>query len=133
MVLLILRLVHRLVSIYLPTLYFCFAKKSSLNVNLQMKREIKLQKPIAHSSIWLGKRVNDLILKWMFIQKAKCLFIKVKCQISLSQWEVIASKDQKDQMLWVKVESNDKLQVNVIKLCGRSYIHISIIEIGHMI
>ena len=76
-----------------------------------MKRDIELQKPVAHSSIRLGKRVSDLILKKMFIQKIKGLFIKVKCQISLSQWEVIASKDQKDQMLWLKVESNVKLQI----------------------
>ena len=66
---------HRLVSIYLPTLYFCFAKKSSPNVNLQMKRDIELQKPVAHSSIWLGKRVSDLILKWMFIQKGQRLIL----------------------------------------------------------
>ena len=76
-----------------------------------MKRDIELQKPVAHFSIRLGKRVSDLILKKMFIQKAKGLFIKVKYQISLSQWEVIALKDQKDQMLWLKVESNVKLQV----------------------
>ena len=75
-----------------------------------MKRDFELQKPVAHSSIRLGKRVSDLILKRMFIQKAKGLFIKVKYQISLSQWEVIASKDQNDQMLWLKVESNVKLQ-----------------------
>ena len=75
-----------------------------------MKRDFELQKPVAHSSIRLGKRVSDLILKKMFIQKAKGLFIKVKYQISLSQWEVIASKDQSDQMLWLKVESNVKLQ-----------------------
>ena len=43
---------HRLVSIYLPTIYFIvFTKKSSLNVNLQMKRDIELQKPVAHTSI----------------------------------------------------------------------------------
>ena len=75
-----------------------------------MKRDIELQKAVALSSIRLGKRVSDLILKRMFIQIAKGLFIKVKYQISLSQWEVIASKDQQDQMLWLKVESNVKLQ-----------------------
>ena len=64
-----------------------------------MKRDFELQKPVAHSSIRLGKRVSDLILKRMFIQKAKGLFIKVKYQISLSQLEAIASKDQNDQML----------------------------------
>ena len=83
-----------------------------------MKRDIELQKPVAHSSIRLGKRVSDFILKKMFIQKAKGLFIKVKYQISLSQWEVIASKDQKDQMLWLKVESNVKLQVMLSSFVG---------------
>ena len=83
-----------------------------------MKRDIELQKPVAHSSIWLGKRVSDLILKWMFIQKAKGLFIKVKYQILLSQWEVIDSKDQKDQMLWLKVESNVKLQLMLSSFVG---------------
>ena len=83
-----------------------------------MKRDIELQKPVAHSSIWLGKRVSDLILKWMFIQKAKGLFIKVKYQISLSQWEVIYSKDQKDQMLWLKVESNVNLQIMLSSFVG---------------
>ena len=35
------------------------AKKSSPNVNLQMKRDIELQKPVAHTSIRLGKRESD--------------------------------------------------------------------------
>ena len=83
-----------------------------------MKRNIELQKPVAHSSIRLGKRVSDFILKKMFIQKAKGLFIKEKYQISLSQWEVIASKDQKDQMLWLKVESNVKLQIMLSSFVG---------------
>ena len=83
-----------------------------------MKRDIELQKPVAHSSIRLGKRVSDFILKKMFIQKAKGLFIKVKYQISLSQWEVIASKDQKDQMLWLKVELNVKLQIMLSSFVG---------------
>ena len=83
-----------------------------------MKRDIELQKSVAHSSIWLGKRVSDLILKWIFIQKAKSLFIKVKYQILLSQWEVIDSKDQKDQMLWLKVESNVKLQIMLSSFVG---------------
>ena len=88
-----------------------------------MKRDIELQKPVAHSSIRLGKRVRDFILKKMFIQKAKGLFIKVKYQISLSQWEVIASKDQKDQLLWLKVESNVKLQ-DMLSSCVGSHIYI---------
>ena len=101
---------HRLVSIYLPTLYF-FAKKSSPNVNLQMKRDIELQKLVAPTSIWLGKRESDQKLKWKFIQKTKGYLIKVKYLSSLLQWEWSSWKDQKDQMLWLKVESNVKLQV----------------------
>ena len=54
---------HRLVPIYLLThLFYCFCLKSSPNVNLQMKRDSELQKPNAHTSIWLGKRENDI--KW---------------------------------------------------------------------
>ena len=75
-----------------------------------MKRDIELQKPVAHTSIRLGKRESDQRLKWMFIQKAKGYLIKVKYQTSLSQWEAIVSKRSKDQMVWLKVESNVKLQ-----------------------
>ena len=75
-----------------PLFIFVFAKKSLPNVNFQMKRDIVLQKPVAHTSIRLGKRENDQKLKWMFIQKAKGYLIKVKYQISLSQWEMIVSK-----------------------------------------
>ena len=39
--------------------FFVFAKKSSPNVNFQMERDIKLQKPVAHTSIRLGKRESD--------------------------------------------------------------------------
>ena len=63
---------HRLVSIYLPTLYFIvFAKKSSPNVNLQLKRDIELQKSVAHTSIWLGKGESNQKLKLYDAQKAK--------------------------------------------------------------
>ena len=37
-----------------PLFYFCL--KSSPNLNLQMKRDIELQKLVTHTSIWLGKR-----------------------------------------------------------------------------
>ena len=50
-----------------------------------MKRDIELQKPVAYTSIRLGKRKSDQKLKLMFIQKAKGYLIKVKHQISLSQ------------------------------------------------
>ena len=54
--------IHRLVPIYLSTfLFYCFCLKSSTNVNLQMKRDNELQKPVAYTSIWLGKRESDFI------------------------------------------------------------------------
>ena len=40
------------------------------------------------------------------------------------------SKRSNDMMY---MESNEKLQSLVIKLCGRSYMHISIIEMDHFI
>ena len=83
-----------------------------------MKRDIELQKPVAHTSIWLGKRESDQNFIWMFIQKAKGYLIKVKYQISLSQWEVIVLKGPKDQMLWLNMESNVKLQVMLSSFVG---------------
>ena len=98
-----------------------------------MKKDIELQKPIAHTSIRLGKRESDQKLKWMFIQKAKGLCIKVKYQISLSQWEVIVSKGSKRLIVIIESGIKCKAPRYVIKFCGRSYMHISIIEMGHMI
>ena len=98
-----------------------------------MKRDIELQKPVAYTSIWLGKRESDQKLKWMFIQKAKDLFIKVKYQISLSQWEVIVSKGSKRSIVMIESGVKCKAPNYVINFCGRSYMHTSIIEMGHMI
>ena len=83
-----------------------------------MKRDIELQKPVAPTSIWLGKRESDQKLKWKFIQKTKGYLIKVKYLSSLLQWEWSSWKDQKDQMLWLKVESNVKLQVMLSSFVG---------------
>ena len=83
-----------------------------------MKRDIELQKPVAHTSIRLGKRESDQKLKWKFIQKTKGYLIKVKYLSSLLQWEWSSWKDQKDQMLWLKVESNVKLQVMLSSFVG---------------
>ena len=98
-----------------------------------MKRDIELQKPVAHTSIRLGKRESDQKLKWMFIQKAKGYLIKVKYLLSLSQWEVIISKGSKRSTVMIESGVKCKAPRYVIKFCGRSYIHISIIEMGHMI
>ena len=128
---------HRLVPIYILTLYFIlfyfFARKSSPNVNLQMKRDIELQKPVTHTSIRLEKRESDQKLKWMFIQKAKGYLIKVKYQISLTQWEVIVLKGPKRSNVMIECGVKCKAPSYVIKFCGRSYMHSSIIEMGHMI
>ena len=117
-----------------PLFIFVFAKKSSPNVNLQMKRDFELQKPVAHSSIRLGKRVSDLKLKWMFIQKARDYLIKVKYLLSLSQWEgFFFSKWSKRSNVMIESGVKCKAPRYVIKFCGRSYIHISITEMDHLI
>ena len=98
-----------------------------------MKRHIELQKPVTHTSIRLGKRERDQKLKWMFIQKAKGYLIKVKYQISLSQWEVIVLKGPKRSNVMIESGVKCKAPIYVIKSCGKSYMHTSIIEMGHMI
>ena len=60
-----------------------------------MKRDIELQKPIAHTSIRLGKRESDQKIKCMILQKAKGYPIKEKYQKSFLQWVVIVSKKTK--------------------------------------
>ena len=124
---------HRLVPIYLPThLFCCFCLKSSSNVNLQMKRDIELQKPIMHTSIWLGKRESNV--KWnVWCPKSQRLTHQIEISkissINLTM-RYVDSKRSNDMMY---MEPYEKLQSYVIKLCGRSYMHMSIIEMGHFI
>ena len=56
--------------------------------------------------------------KCMIVQKAKGYPIKEKYPKAFSQWEMIVSKDQNDQMLWLKVELNVKLQVMLSSFVG---------------
>ena len=60
-----------------------------------MKRDIELQKFVAHTSIWLGKKESDQKIKCMIVQKAKGYPIKEKYQKAFSQWNVIMSKRSK--------------------------------------
>ena len=85
-----------------------------------MKKDIELQKPITHISIWLGKRESDQKLKCMIVQKTKGYPIKEKYQKSFSQWDVIVSKISKrsNVMTEKKMESNVKLQVILSSLMG---------------
>ena len=50
-----------------------------------MKRDIELQKPVAHTSIRLGKRESDQKLKCMIVQNAKGYPIREKYQKALLQ------------------------------------------------
>ena len=70
-----------------PLFIFVFAKKNSPNVNFQIKRDIELQKLVAHTSIRLGKRESNQKIKCMILQKAKGYPIKEKYQ-SHSQNEI---------------------------------------------
>ena len=94
-----------------------------------MKRDIELQKPVAHTSIQLGKRESNQKIKCMIVQKAKGYPIKEKYQKAFSQWDVIMSKRSKRSNDGVKC----KAPSYVIKSCGRSYMHTSIIEMDHKI
>ena len=60
-----------------------------------MKRDIELQKSVAHTNIRLRKRESDQKLKCMIVQKAKGYPIKGKYQKAFSQWNVILSKRSK--------------------------------------
>ena len=124
---------HRLVLIYLPTLlFYCFCLKSSTNVNLQMKRDNELQKPITHTSIWLEKRESDLKQN-VWCPKSQRLAHQIEI-FKISGIDLIMRcNDSKRSNVMMYMEPNKKLQSFVIKLCGRSYMHISIIEMGHFI
>ena len=125
---------HRLVSIYLPTLYFIvFAKKGSPNVNLQLKRDIELQKPVAHTSIWLGKRESDQKYKIVWCPKSQRLThqseiskisginLTMRCCFKKIKWYV------KHGAKW------KASKILYLSLCEKLYMHTSIIEMGHII
>ena len=57
--------------IFPPLLFFIFLQKSSPNVNSKWKRDYELQKPVAHTSIWLGKRESDSCIEMYGAQIAK--------------------------------------------------------------
>ena len=65
----------------------------------------------------------------MIVQKAKGYPIKEKYQKAFSQWDVIMSKRSKRSNNGVKCKTSSY----VIKSCGMSYMHTSIIEMDHMI
>ena len=119
---------HRLVLIYLSTHLFIYCLKELSNVNLKKKRDVELQKPIAHTSIWLGKRerwklydARQRLTHQIEISKISGIDLIMRC---------IDSNILNDIMY---MEPNEKLLSYVIKFCGRSYMHISIIEMCHII
>ena len=65
--------------------------------------------------------------------KAEGYPIKVKYQTSFSQWDVIVSEGSKRSNVMIENGAKCKAPSYGIKSCGRSYMHTSIIEMGHMI
>ena len=97
-----------------------------------MKRDNKLQKLVAHTNIWLGKRESDLKIKSMMPKKPKaCSSIEMSKILGINLR--MRCYDSKRSNVMKNMEPNEKLQSYVIKLRGRSYMHISIIEMGHII
>ena len=74
-----------------------------------MKRDIELQKPVAHTNIWLRKRESDLKIKCMMPKKSKaCSLIEMSkiSGIDLTM-RCIDSKKSNDML---NMEPNEKLQ-----------------------
>ena len=71
----------------------------------------------------------------MILQKAKGYPIKEKYQKSFSQWDEIFPKRSKRSNVMTEKKNGVKFKAPsyAIKSCGRSYMHTSIIEMGHMI
>ena len=66
--------------------------------------------------------------------KAKGLLSKMKYQTSFSQWDVIVSEGSKRSNVMIENGAKCKAPSYVIKSCvKRSYMHTSIIKMGHMI
>ena len=60
-----------------------------------MKRDIELQKSVAHTSIWLGKRKSD--------QKLKNCMMPKKSKANSSKWNIKNFRHQShNEMCWLK-------------------------------
>ena len=81
-----------------------------------MKRDNELQKLVAHTSIWLGKRESDFCIRMYGAQKAKGYLSMLKYQ----KFQVLISKrdvlSKNDQMLWFMQKPNEKFLWFVIIL-----------------
>ena len=76
-----------------------------------MKRDIELQKPVAHTSIWLGKRESDQKYKIVWCPKSQ----KLTHQSEISKisginliMRCIVSKRSNDML---NMKPNEKLQI----------------------
>ena len=97
-----------------------------------MKRDFEMQKPVAHTSIWLGKRESNLKIKSMMPRKPKaCSSIEMSKISGINL--IMRCYDSKRSNVMKNMEPNEKLLCYVIKFCGSSYMHISINEMGHII
>ena len=124
---------HKLVLIYHPTLlFYCFCLKSLTNVNFKIKKDNELQKP-SHILVFDKEKGKATFMKMNDAQKAKGLLISwnIKNFRHWSHNEMCCFKKIK----WY-VEHGAKWKTSKIlysSICGRSYMHISIIEMGHII
>ena len=77
-----------------------------------MKRDNELQKPIAHTSIWLGKRESNLKIKSMMPKKPKaCSSIEMSkiSGINLTMRCYDSKKKKKKSNVMKNMEPNEKL------------------------
>ena len=127
-ILIILR--HAQTCAYISSHSFMFFLKE-LNQCQILKRDNKLQKP-SHIPIFDQEKGKATYIENVWCLKSQ----RLVHQIEISKISSIdlkkRYKDHSDQMICIVKEPNEKLLSYVIKFCGRSYMHISIIEIDHL-
>ena len=90
-----------------------------------MKRDIELQNPIAHTSIWLGKRESDQKLKIVWCPKSQRLTHQYEISKISSINLTMRCVDSKRSNDMPKMEPIEKLQ----RYCTQAYVggHICIL------
>ena len=83
-----------------------------------MKRDYELQKPVAYTSIWLGKRENDFCFETHGAQKGQRLTLNV--EISKISSTIFKKRCIIQKELNVMIYAEDKWKVS--KFCNHSLV-----------
>ena len=91
-----------------------------------MKRDNELQKPVAHTSIWLRKRESDLYIEMYGAQKAlKCMVLK-KPKANYQCWNIKNFKHQSQKEMYYPKRINviiyEEAKWKASKFCNHSLV-----------